>query len=255
MRRLILGFALLAPVVAVLLWSTSIVAALGVIFVSHMLVLYPTLRARSGWLGPVITSFHTDANEVWLTIDDGPDAEDTPVILEILRSHDAHATFFVKGKNVRALPDLARRIVAEGHTLGNHSDTHPSGSFWCLSPGRIAREIDGCNAAIEEATGVRPSLFRAPVGMKNPFVHPLLERRGMPLVGWSSRGFDGVHPEAGQVVSRIMKDIAPGAIVLLHEGKTGRDGSRVSPEIIGSLLQELDSRGYRCVIPAVAALI
>ena len=97
MRRLILGFAAVAPLVAIALWSSSIPLAIGVVLLSHMLVLYPTLRARSQWLGPVVTSFATRENEVWLTIDDGPDPRDTSEVLGILKRHAARATFFVTG--------------------------------------------------------------------------------------------------------------------------------------------------------------
>jgi peptidoglycan/xylan/chitin deacetylase (PgdA/CDA1 family) len=97
--------------------------------------------------------------------------------------------------------------------------THPSATFWALPKKRIASEIDRCSDAIEKATGSKPSLFRAPVGMKNPFVHPLLDARGLRLIGWSARGFDGVRSMPEDAALRIMKSVRPGAIILAHEGR------------------------------------
>lgn len=256
MRRAILGFAAVAPLVAVALWSRSVPLAIGVVFLSHMLVLYPTLRARSQWLGPVVTSFATRESEVWLTIDDGPDPRDTHELLGLLERHQAHATFFVKGSLALAQPELVRAMRDGGHGVANHSHDHPSGTFWCLAPGPIRREIDRCNDAIASILGEPPSLFRAPVGMKNPFVHPALAARRMKLVAWSARGFDGVDGfDVDATVDRVLRDATPGAIVLLHQGVVGRDGALGSARCIEKILEGLTARGLRCVIPSDDALL
>ena len=195
------------------------------------LLLYPTLRPNVQWLGPVITCFEPDGNEIWLTIDDGPTGD----TLQVLDALDVPATFFVKGKLAREHPELIRAIVDRGHTIANHSDTHPSATFWCLPPAAIAREIDG---------GVTSKWFRAPVGMKNPFVHPALRRRGMRLIGWSARGFDGVRADVESVVHRIVPRVFPGAIVLLHQGRD------TAAACITRVVDELRARGYAFVIPA-----
>ena len=249
MRRAILLFALIAPLVTVALWSSSVVAAVGVLFMSHMLVLYPTLRPTAQWLGPVVTSFETSEKHVWLTIDDGPDGRDTPRILDLLDAYQARATFFVKGNHVRQFQAETVEILRRGHALGNHSMTHPSGTFWCLPPPLIAAEIDRCSAEIERATGQRTSLFRAPVGMKNPFVHPHLRRRGMKLIGWSSRGFDGIRTDTKAVVEAILKDVRPGAVILAHEGRYDHQGNSVNYGMIEQIVRRLSGQGYSFVIP------
>lgn len=255
MRRIILAFAALAPVLTVLLWSKSIPLAIGILFISHMLILYPTLKPTSQWLGPVATSFQTAEKEVWLTIDDGPDPDDTPRILDLLDLHQGRATFFVKGSSVASRPDVAAEIVRRGHSLGNHSMTHPSGTFWCLPPASIAAEIDRCSEAVQGATETRPTLFRAPVGMKNPFVHPLLATRAMQLIGWSARGFDGVRTDCDSIVSAILSGIRPGSIVLVHEGRRDHLGKAINYQIIERLVQRLSADGYSLVIPSVDRLV
>lgn len=223
--------------------------------VLHLPVVYATLNPSSQWLGPVVTRFRSVTKSVWLTFDDGPDPGDTPRILDLLEQHGAVATFFVKGTSVETQPEIANAIIARGHTLGNHSATHPSATFWCLLPKRIAAEIDRCNDAIEQATGSRPSLFRSPVGMKNPFVHPLLATRGMRLIGWSARGYDGVRTTPEVAVRRIMKRVEPGTIILAHEGRIAADGTAVNVRMLELLLKALADQGFNTVIPSDEDLI
>lgn len=243
MRALIVWAACLSPLVFIALLTRAPLTGLAIMAATHLLLVYATLRPNVQWLGPVVTGFATDKEEVWLTIDDGP-AEDTPALLDVLDRHRARATFFVKGALTRQRPDLVRAIAERGHSVANHSDTHPSATFWCLPPGAIAREIDGCNEALLHVTGHAPIWFRAPVGMKNPAVHPLLSSRGMRLIGWSARGFDGVGSEPAAVTSRITRETRAGSIVLLHQGRPR------SAEIIDSVLTALESRGYSFVVPA-----
>lgn len=237
------------------MWQRMGVSALVFVLVSHLLIVYPTLNPLSQWLGPVIKRFRTDERQVWLTIDDGPDARDTPRILDLLDRHAAKATFFVKGESVAKDPLLARTIIERGHTLENHSMSHPSATFWCLLPGRIAEEIDRCSDEIERATGRRPRLFRPPVGMKNPFVHPLLERRSMILAGWSARGFDGVNTSAETAARRILRDVRPGTIILAHQGRIAGDGTAVNYRVLEIVLESLTAQGYSAVIPAENDLV
>ena len=230
-----------------LLWPHAPLAGVGILAISHALILYPTLRPNQQWLGPVVTRFRTARNEVWLTIDDGP-TEDTPAVLSLFSQHGVRATFFVKGVLAQKSPQLVEAILAAGHTVANHSQTHPGGSFWCSFPGRIAQEIDDCNRALEAATGVKPTWFRAPVGYKNPAVHPALARRGMRLIGWSARGFDAVVGDPELVLARILPDVQPGAIIVLHQGREH------SLRVLERIILALKERGYSFVVPADAQL-
>lgn len=240
---------LLAPILLVVLWPTSPPVAMAVLFAAHMLALYPTLNANSQWWGHVVTRFEpARPMQAWLTIDDGPDPEDTPRILALLDQHEAKATFFVKGVLAEQHPDLLREIVSRGHEVGNHSHTHPGGTWWCLLPARIEREIDLASRAIQNAIDQKPRLFRAPVGMKNWWVHPRLRERGMRLIGWSSRGWDTVAKTPLIAAVRIMREVEPGVIILVHEGKALSQHRGF--EVLEHLLPRLTQEGFRCVIPS-----
>jgi peptidoglycan/xylan/chitin deacetylase (PgdA/CDA1 family) len=211
---------------------------LALMALSHALLLYPTLRPNVQWLGPVITRFATESREVWLTIDDGP-TEDTAAIMELLERRGIKATFFLKGALAEQRPELVQAIVSAGHSIGNHSYSHPSATFWCLPRAMIAAEIERCN----EVLGAQ-RFFRAPVGMKNPGVHPALEQRNMRLIGWTVRGFDTVTANPDRVVARIVPCVEPGAIIVMHQGRPNSAAS------IERVIADLQSQGYSFVIPS-----
>ena len=240
MRNLIVGFAWLAPFAAIVVWQQSPAAAIGVVALSHALLLFPTLRANNQWLGPVVTRFETQDREVWLTIDDGP-GDDTPALLDLLAKTNTKVTFFLKGS--RTTPAALGAIKRAGHTIGNHSWSHPSGSFWCLPAPSIAHEIDACNEVLGQQR-----YFRAPVGMKNPAVHPALRARDMRLIGWTARGFDSVRADPDRVAARIVPRVNPGAIVVMHQGRPHSLAS------IERVIHDLHAAGYAFVIPDEARL-
>ena len=241
-RWAIICFPIFAALVFVGLVSFHPWLALGVLFVSHLLVLFPTLVANCQWWGPVITHFETARREVWLTIDDGPDQAHTPRMLELLARFEAHATFFVIGEKAERLPNEIAGIEEAGHAVANHTWSHPSGTFWAYPPRRIAAEIDRHPIAAR--------FFRAPAGLKNFFLHPLLARRGMLLVGWTVRGLDTVSSDAAAVAQRIRRGLRPGAIILLHEGHRTESAPDFHPRCLELTLELLAAEGYRCVLPA-----
>lgn len=240
-RKLVLGFAAAAAIFFLLVVARHPWLAVGVLFLSHLLVLYPTLVANCQWWGPVVTHFETPRREVWLTLDDGPDALHTPRMLELLARFEAKATFFTIGQKAAALPEEVARIRGAGHAIANHTFSHPSGSFWAYPPRKISAEID----RHPERTGY----FRAPAGLKNCFVHPLLVRREIRLVGWTVRGLDTVSRDPAAVVARIRRGLRPGAILLLHEGHRTATAPDFHPRCLELTLTLLAAEGYRCVLP------
>jgi peptidoglycan/xylan/chitin deacetylase (PgdA/CDA1 family) len=241
MRRLILGFALLAALFFLALIAFRPFLALGVLFASHILILFPTLVANCQWWGRVVTHFETTQREIWLTIDDGPDPLDTPRLLEILGRFQAQATFFVIGERAARFEAELEAIRAAGHEVANHTANHPSATFWCLLPARIAAEID--------QGGIETGNFRAPVGMKNFFVHPELARRNLRLIGWTVRGLDTLRRDPVAVAQSIMRRVRPGAILLLHEGHRTATDADFHPRCLEQTLTALTKANYRCILP------
>ena len=246
-RHLVLAGRLAAAAGVVLLRGRARATA----WVTHdFLWLYPSLRRNCTWHGPVATRFDTAEREVWLTIDDGPDPRDTPTMLDLLAKHGAKASFFAIGKKAAAHPDLCRRIVAEGHSLENHSPSHPSGLWWAMPRRWVRSDLERATATLIEAGGDFPRYFRSPVGMNNAGVHPAAARLGLRVVGWSSEGRDGCPAAPTTIVRRIMRTVSPGAIILLHES----GGSRHRALTLSRLLDQLGKANFRCVLPPESSL-
>jgi peptidoglycan-N-acetylglucosamine deacetylase len=176
--------------------------------------------------GRVIGTGFSPAPKVAITFDDGPSPEHTPAVLEALRSAGARATFFVLGRNVRAHPELARMIVADGHELASHGDDHSLLVF--AGPATIAHQFRAAEDAVSDAVGASVThLFRAPHGYRGPFLAPVARRLGYRIVGWSGAIFDTARPGVEVIVDRCAKVLAPGAILLLHDGDgSGQGGDR-----------------------------
>lgn len=204
-------------------WKWGIAAGLAIAAAFCKAVLDPS----SQWLGRVIRN--TELPEPLITIDDGPDPHDTPVVLDLLDQFSAKAVFFVIGEKARAHPELIREIVRRGHEIGNHTLTHPAGSFWCAGPWRTFREIRGCQEIVREITGTAPKWFRAPVGHRNLFTHPIASALGLQVMGWNRRGYDAVATDPAKVLARILP-IAAGDIVLVHEA------TPIAAEVISGVL-------------------
>lgn len=250
MARLILVWNLVVPIPAVILlgrgqWGLAIVL-LGS---AHWPWLWATLRPGCCWWGPV-RSRTSSQNEVWLTIDDGPDPVDTPQILDLLDAHGAKVTFFLIGKKAAAHPELVREIVRRGHEVANHTMNHWAGSFWIRGPVAVRQEILNATAVLSPLMeGQRLRWFRSPAGLRNHWVHPVLAETGLKLVAWSSRGYDGVSADADAVVNRVVGTLSAGAIVLLHEGRISSTGDRLILNVLPRVLREIEARGWRCSIP------
>jgi len=150
-----------------------------------------------------------------LTFDDGPDPQYTPAILKVLRENDVKATFFMVGSKVRAYPEIARQVAAEGHVIGNHSYTHRD--MGKMSREQLAREIDWTQEIIEEVCGVRPLMFRPPRGVTCPALLDLVAERNMVLALWSVSSRDWLQLSPGNIVSTLSRNLKPGAVLLFHD--------------------------------------
>jgi peptidoglycan/xylan/chitin deacetylase (PgdA/CDA1 family) len=250
-RYLTMGANGVAPVLAVVLFLQGHgYWALAVIMSAHALWLVPTLWPQCDWCGAVLSRLPNDRQEVWLTIDDGPDPADTPQLLDLLDQYQVKATFFFIGAKAQQHPELVAAVWHRGHEVGNHTMTHPQFSFWSYGPGAVNREITSSQEALTDAgAGRSPRWFRAPAGFKNPFVSAAVEKLGLRLACWSVRGRDGVDSNKARVLKRLKNGIKPGAIILMHEGRQEEQGERLAAQVLSELLPWLRDKGYACVLP------
>ena len=222
--------------------------ALGAVVANHVGLAAAGLLPRCSWLGPNWTRLPGVQSRVAITIDDGPDPEVTPRVLDILAARAVRATFFCIGERVARHPDLARAITAAGHAVENHSQRHLH-RFSLLGPRAMAREIAAAQDTIREICGRAPAFFRAPAGLRNPLLQPLLEACGLTLASWTRRGFDTVNRDPRDVLSRLGRNLAAGDILLLHDGHAARTatGVPVILEVLPALLDAAAARQLACV--------
>ena len=225
--------------------------ALGAVALDHALITATGLWPRSTWLGSNLRRLPAAAaarGEVALTIDDGPDPQVTPAVLDLLDAHRARATFFCIAARAQAHPQLCREIVRRGHSVQNHSQHH-SHSFSLLGPRGIGREVEQAQTTLGQVTGQVPRYFRAPAGLRNLFLAPVLQRLDLQLVSWTRRGFDATRRDPAGVLARLTRGLAAGDILLLHDGHAARTpgGRPVVLEVLPRLLQAFADAGLRAV--------
>jgi len=224
--------------------------AVGTLLANHMALAAAGLWPRSQLLGPNWTRLPPCGLErsVAITIDDGPDPEVTPQVLALLEGYGASATFFCIGERVLGYPDLAREIARRGHAIENHSQRHRH-NFSLLGPGAMKAEVAAAQESILRVTGSVPQFFRAPAGLRNPFLDPVLVRLKLRLASWTRRGFDTVSADADAVMRRLASPLQAGDILLLHDGHAARtrSGRPVILEVLPRLLETLSARQLKSV--------
>jgi peptidoglycan-N-acetylglucosamine deacetylase len=224
--------------------------ALGAVVANHIALATAGLWPRSQLLGPNLTRLPAQEGtaRVAITIDDGPEPGVTPQVLAQLEQYRACATFFCVGERVLRYPDLAQEIVRRGHIIENHSQRHRH-NFSLLGPKAMNEEIVRAQDSIFRVTGSNPRFFRAPAGLRNPFLDPVLVNLKLRLASWTRRGFDTVSGDCDAVLRRLADPLQSGDILLLHDGHAARSrgGRPVILEVLPRLLDVLDFRGFRSV--------
>jgi len=226
-----------------LIAACVLVTAVGVIA-------WGIFRSSARLFGPVRTRLspeHASANRVALTFDDGPCPGSTDRILDILAQHGVRATFFVIGRHAERHPELLRRIAEEGHAIGNHTFDHSrlglfrTWAYW-------SDQIDRTQHAIESATGLRPTLFRCPMGFKTPPIMRGADRAGLAVWAWSRRGYDA-GLGSRETILRAARAMRPGDVLLLHDGRDPASSRRLglTPDTLPDLLEMLRSAGLEPV--------
>ena len=181
----------------------------------------------------------SESKKIALTFDDGPHPSLTPKILAILKRYRIHATFFMIGEEVECYADTARLVIADGHEIGNHSDTHSRLSR--LSSAEQLREVKQCEERIEAVCGVHPVLFRPPEGIVTSTLSRILDQENYTLVLWSIDTRDWECKDAKKIAARVLKEVQPGDVILMHD-YIGH-GSQ-TPEALEIILPKLIEQGY-----------
>lgn len=204
------------------------------------------VRGRSAEiLAPSIYRGDPSRPEIALTFDDGPTMS-TPALLEVLVEHNVKGTFFMCGRNVRRFPDIARQIHAEGHDLGNHTESHNYLHFH--SPEYIYRELSMAQQSIRTVTGIRPRWFRPPYGVRWFGLRGAQEKLGLTGVMWTVIGRDWKW--SGPRVARLMLNrVQNGSILCLHDGRGTVPAPDIRPtiEAVEFMVPRLIDRGYKFV--------
>jgi peptidoglycan/xylan/chitin deacetylase (PgdA/CDA1 family) len=185
-------------------------------------------------------SVNVDGPYIAMTFDDGPSPETTPRLLDILKQRNIKATFFMIGQNAERNPAIVKRILAEGHEIGNHSWTHPQLSK--LADDRVTEEINKTQNAIKDASGYTPVLMRPPYGAITARQKEWIEKQfGLSVIIWSVDPFDWKRPGASVIEQRILSGARPGAIVLSH------DIHKQTVDAMPATLDALAAKGFKFV--------
>jgi peptidoglycan-N-acetylglucosamine deacetylase len=191
-------------------------------------------RVQTAVLRAPVVAAREPGRVVALTFDDGPDPRFTPAVLAILRQSAIKATFCVVGHWARLHPDLVQAIRADGHLLCDHSESHPA--LDRLPGDQVAAQIGAPAEYCRVVTGVKPEFFRAPYGATNPAVLEIAHAQGLRVLQWSVDPQDWTRPGVGTIVARVLRQVHPGAVVLMHDGGPDRSQTVAAlPIIIGAL--------------------
>ena len=197
------------------------------------------------WFGDQESHGDRHGNEVAITFDDGPNVPYSLRVAHVLDEHDVTGTFFLVGKALERRPDVARKLMADGHVLGNHS-YHHDGWRW-LDP--RYPELQQTQDTFERDLGVCPTFFRAPHGQHTPFMARVVDHHGMTMVGWEASAGDWATDDARLVARRILDKAKPGSILLLHDGIDGDVTANrgVVVRALPIILEGLERRGLKPV--------
>ena len=213
-----------------MIFALAVVAVLAFLF-------YASYSIKSQVYVKALCRVETTEKVVYLTFDDGPDAEQTPRVLDVLKRNNAKAAFFCIGSRIAGNETLLKRMADEGHLIGIHSFSHAN-SFPLFSRNRMLADIRQCQQAIEQATGTEPMLFRPPFGVTNPTIGKVVKSLNLKTIGWTIRTYDTNGADHAKIARRISRQLRPGAIILLH------DRLPQSAERLQMVIEAVREKGY-----------
>lgn len=251
--------------------AIAILCILAIVLSITVFMVWASASIRSGVYVRAFCREKTDRKVVYLTFDDGPHPPETERVLDVLRERGARATFFLIGSKVSGNEAVLRRMLEEGHALGLHTYSH-AGTFPLLSFDKMLADVNEGKRAVESVAGKKISLFRPPFGVTNPTIAKVVRTLGLQTVGWDVRSFDTMFCKSSEhsckssehsckqtgyscmqsehsckqsghdwyvpVVERIMKQVRPGSVILLHDRLDG------ASSLLALLLDSLAASGY-----------
>ena len=259
----------------------SVIAILCILVIVLSVIVFMVWASASIRSGVYVRAFcreKIDRKVVYLTFDDGPHPPETERVLDVLRERGARATFFLIGSKLSGNEAVLRRMLEDGHALGLHTYSH-AGTFPLLSFDKMLADVNEGKRAVESVAGKKISLFRPPFGVTNPTIAKVVRTLGLHTVGWDVRSFDTMFCKSSEhsckqsehsckqsehsckqsgysckqsehdwyvpVVERIMKQVRPGSVILLHDRLDG------ASELLSLLLDSLAASGYdfTCALP------
>jgi peptidoglycan/xylan/chitin deacetylase (PgdA/CDA1 family) len=190
---------------------------------------------------------NTNDKVIALTFDDGPNEPYTSQIVDYLNSKGVKATFFLVGKCVERYPGIAKKIVASGHVIGNHSLSHEFHKYF-VSPS-FNGEIAANQAILQKYTGKTPALFRSPWLWRQPWLFKTLKENSLqPVSGIFCHAFEVLRPSGERIAGRAIAKATPGSIIIFHDGVEGRGGDRQhTVDAVKITVDELLRRGFTFV--------
>jgi peptidoglycan/xylan/chitin deacetylase (PgdA/CDA1 family) len=183
-----------------------------------------------------INSLATNEKKVLLTFDDGPHNPNTTKVLEILKKHDVKVLFCVIGKNIKGNEHILQQLVDDGHQLANHSYSH---AFWfdVWNTKKVTADLASCQKLINTYQA-SPQLFRPPYGVTNPNIAKAVKTLKLQSIGWNIRSYDTSTNDIEKITQRILAQLKPGAIILLH------DRLEYMPQLLEKLIPAIKEKGY-----------
>ena len=208
---------------------------------------YQSMAPTGQWYGRTFTGLPRGSKQIALTYDDGPNDPHTLKLLEVLAQHEVRATFFMIGRYVRQQPDIVRAVAEAGHTIGNHTTTHPLLTF--QSSAQTRTELMECRAALTDAIGEHSNLFRPPFGGRRPATLRIARELGLVPIMWNVTGYDWNAPPAATIEQKVASQIRGGNVVLLHDGGHKAMGADRSQTVLatGNLIRRYREQGYEFV--------
>lgn len=201
-----------------------------------LVVVWGSFDIQLGYFVNSITHKRTQLREVALTFDDGP-TELTPKFLDLLKEYEVKATFFCIGKQIEQHPETFRRIIAEGHSIGNHTFSHSNDTGF-LSASKMIKEIEACDEIISKTGNMKTDLYRPPFGVTNPNIAKAIKKTAKVSIGWNIRSLDTVTEDEKKIYHKVTKRLKKGSIILLH------DTSEKTYNVLVNLLLFLKDKKY-----------